>query len=127
MLFILIKSLERKLKNLKDLAKVSQPSVYAILVGLEKRFPMIPDERVLHAKDYVIATESHPFFKLKWFPDSQKDVAVELLVDEAKKVEDFRSTRLIKVVFCLEVNTLILVMKKLLIVILATVAVKPIL
>ena len=47
---------------------------------------------VCHARDYVMATASHPFFKLKWFPDNQKDVAVELLIDEAKKVEDFRST-----------------------------------
>ena len=61
-------------------------------MGLEKRFPTILDERVLHARDYVIATTSHPFFKLKWFSGNQKDVAVELLVDEAKKVEDFRST-----------------------------------
>ena len=61
-------------------------------MGLEKRFPTILDERVLHARDFVIATASLPFFKLKWFSDNQKDVAVELLVDEAKKVEDFRST-----------------------------------
>ena len=87
-----IKSLERKLKKLNDLAKVSQPLVHALLVGLEKRFPTILNKRFLHARDYIIATASHPFFKLKWFPDNQKDVAVELLVDEAKKVEDFRST-----------------------------------
>ena len=47
---------------------------------------------VSHARDYVITTASHLFFKLKWFFDNQKDVAVELLVDEAKKVENFRST-----------------------------------
>ena len=60
-----IKSLERKLKKFKDLAKVSQPLVHALIVGLEKRFPTILDERVLLARDYVIATSSHPFFKLK--------------------------------------------------------------
>ena len=43
-------------------------------------------------QETVIASASHPFFKLKWHPDNQKDVAVELLVDEAKKVEEFRST-----------------------------------
>ena len=61
-------------------------------MGLEKRFPAILDERVLHARDYVIAAASHPFFKLKWFSNNQKDVAVELLVDEAIKVKDFRGT-----------------------------------
>ena len=58
----------------------------------KKRFPTILDERVLHARDFVVATASLPIFKLKWFPDNQKDVAVKLLVDEAKKVEDFWST-----------------------------------
>jgi len=57
-------------------------------VGFEKRFLTILDQRVLHARNYVIATASHPFLKLKRFPDNQKDVAVELLVDEAKNVED---------------------------------------
>ena len=87
-----IKSLERKLKKLKDLVKVSQPLVNALIVGLEKRFPTILNKRVLLARDYVVAMASHPFFKLKWFPDNQKDVAVELFVDEAKKVDNFRST-----------------------------------
>ena len=87
-----IKSLKRKLKKLKDLAKVSQPLVHALSAGFEKRFSTILDDIVLLARDYVITTASHPIFKLKWFPDNQKDVAVELLVSEAKKVEDFRST-----------------------------------
>ena len=83
-----IKPLERKPKMLRDLAKVSEPLVHVLLVGFEKRFPMILDERVLDARDYVIAAANHPFFKLKSFLDNQKDVSVELLVDETKKVED---------------------------------------
>jgi len=74
------------------LAKVSQSLVHALLVGLEKRFLTILDERVLHARDYVIATASQSFFKLNWSPDKQNDVTVELLMDKAKKVKDFRST-----------------------------------
>ena len=84
--------LERKLKKLKDSGKVSQPLVHTLLVSLKKRFPTILDERVLHARDYFFAMVSHPFSKLKWFPDNQKDVAVELLVEKAKKAEDFGGT-----------------------------------
>ena len=76
----------------------------------------------------VIATASDPFFKLKLFPDNQKDVAVELLVDEAKKVENFRSTHEAdKGGFWSGDEYFVLVKKKLLMIILATVAVKPIL
>ena len=87
-----IKSLERKLKKLKDLANVSQPLVHVLLVGLEKRLPTTLDEKVLHARDYVIAIASHPVFKLKWFSDSQKDVAVEPWWTKRKSSKDFRST-----------------------------------
>ena len=35
---------------------------------------------------------SHSFFKLKWFPDNQKDVPVQLLFDKVKNIQDFRIT-----------------------------------
>ena len=84
---LLFNSLFKKFKKLESVMGFCQPMAYA-LMGLEERFSTILDKTLLHAKNYVLTTSSHPYFKLKWFSSESRDVAVESLVEQARNLED---------------------------------------
>jgi len=46
------------------------------------------EERHFHSKKFVVATSSHLYFRHKWLPNEIRDIAVEFLVEEVRKIED---------------------------------------
>lgn len=66
-----------------------EPLKTKLLEGLEKRFSSFMNLQNLDAKDFILATVSHPRFKLNWLvsvSDSDRKICNELFMDEFRKV-----------------------------------------
>ena len=67
-----------------------QPLICSLLVGLEDRFSPILDEGLIHVQNNCYHLRSS-LFHIHMAPNKCKDVAVEFLVEEAKKGEDSKA------------------------------------
>ncbi len=67
--------------------KYCTPLVQALKTGMESRFPNLLsfDKAYSHAKEYIIAAVSHPYFRLRWINPADKPAAQVLFLHELKK------------------------------------------
>ncbi|KAK2718769.1 hypothetical protein QYM36_005943, partial [Artemia franciscana] len=69
----------------KQSVKYTAPLASALLDGIERQCSFL-GRSVQSYKDNVLATCSTPVFKNKIFPDSWKEAAATMLVEEAKRM-----------------------------------------
>jgi hypothetical protein len=76
-------------KNLKH----AEPLVSALLNGLDKRFR---EELAFtrSAKDKIIASVAHPYFKLRWIPENKREQCRELFTQAVKCISTQASNSL---------------------------------
>jgi hypothetical protein len=79
-------TIQQKLNGMMNTnLKHAEPLVSALLNGLDKRFgEELSFSRTV--KDKIIAFVSHPYFKLRWIPESKREQCRELFTHAVKSI-----------------------------------------
>lgn len=76
--------LYKQLENLEGCTKYCDPLIMALKHGLKARFEHLISFQAAKrsAKNYIVAAVSHPFFRLRWLQQEDKDAAQDLFLRE---------------------------------------------
>ena len=81
----------RKLLIQSRNVKYCKPLASALIISLEKRFNYIYDLSNAKSKNYIIASISHPKFKIKWVPTRYISLCKALFLNECNTFKDQNS------------------------------------
>ena len=82
-----LRQTETLLKTIQNQSlKYNAPLVQAALRGMQKRFQPYRQQDFMVVKDALLATISHPYFKLKPILNKKRDALKQELIDTANKL-----------------------------------------